>query len=70
MELAPALLPARLDRRRRDPSEVLPKPVLPSAVGVDGQLAVGLLESLRVELEQPRPRLFELRLVDGEGDAP
>ena len=59
VELAPALLPARLDRLRRHIREELPEPGLPGGIRVDRELAVSLFEPLGVDLEEPRPRQLE-----------
>jgi hypothetical protein len=59
VELAPAVTPARLDRFRRDVLEGRPEPLFAGAVGVGDERSLFLLEPLRVQLEQPCPRLFE-----------
>jgi hypothetical protein len=59
VELTPALLPAGLDRLRRHIREELPEPGLPGGVRVDRELAVSLLETLGVDLEEARPRRLE-----------
>jgi hypothetical protein len=60
VKLAPALLPARLDRLGGDPRELPAQASLPRRVRVDGELAVRFLEPLGVEIEQLRGRLLEL----------
>jgi hypothetical protein len=70
VELAPPLLPAGLDRTRRDLREELPEPRLSFGVRVDGELAVGLFEALRVELEEARPRRLERLVRNRECDPP
>ncbi|HEV2903239.1 MAG TPA: hypothetical protein VGW30_08260 [Gaiellaceae bacterium] len=70
VELAPPLLPAGLDRPRRDLREELPEPCLSVGVRVDGELAVGLFEAFRMELEEPGPRRLERLSRNRECDPP
>jgi hypothetical protein len=59
MELAPAVAPAGFDRFSRDVLEGGADPPFSRIVGVGDEGSVVLLESFRVQLEQPCPRLFE-----------
>src|SRR4029450_6827500 len=44
VELAPSLLPPRLDERGLDPAELCTEPLLPRAIRVDGEPAMGFLQ--------------------------
>jgi hypothetical protein len=55
VELAPALFPPGIDRRRRDAVEFAGQALLPGRIRVDQQLVFAFLEAFGVELEQPRP---------------
>jgi hypothetical protein len=68
VKLAPALLPARLDRARRDLGELASKAFLARGVGIDGELALTLLEALGMEVEQPCSGLFQPIRRDRDGD--
>jgi hypothetical protein len=65
MELAPRLLPALGERRRRD-LEMQAELTLAGVVGVDRVAAVDLLDADREQVEQ----LGELELAAGDEDAP
>jgi hypothetical protein len=58
MELAPTLLPPRLDGLGLDLAELLTEPGLAGVIGVDGERIVSLLETLGMQLEQARRRLL------------
>jgi hypothetical protein len=74
VELAPALLPARLDLRTRNRSEPLPHPRLARLVGVRGELDVpgplALLEPLGEELDEDGSRGLRFGSGHDDGDAP
>jgi hypothetical protein len=59
VELAPAVAPAGFDRFPRDVLEGGADPLFSRVVGVGDEGSVVLLESFRVQLEQPCRRLFE-----------
>jgi hypothetical protein len=73
MEVAPAVLPTRLDGRRRRLPERGPQSFLSCRVHVDRELQLvadlDLLEPRRYEREQPRPGNLCLRGRNADGDA-
>jgi hypothetical protein len=73
MERSPRVLPARLDRERRDPREQPRQTRETRRVGVDTELgltvAVDLVEALRGDVEQDRDRRLALPARNGDGDA-
>jgi hypothetical protein len=68
VEIPPPFLPSRLDRLDGDVGERGSHRGLAGGVGVDREFPVGLLEPLRVELEQLRPRFLQQLVRDGNGD--
>jgi hypothetical protein len=69
VELAPSFLPPRLDLGSRDLGEQRAKSLLAGRVRVDGDLSIGFLEALRMQLEEPRPRFLQLVVRDCDRDA-
>jgi hypothetical protein len=69
MELAPPLLPPRLNRRRGDAVELLPEARLAGRIGVDRDVRGALLEPLGMQLEQLRSGLFEQISGDRDDDS-
>jgi hypothetical protein len=67
VELAPTILPSRLDRFRGDVAERGPKSLLARRVGVRDERPLLLFEALRVQLEQPGSR--RLKGIGRDGDA-
>jgi hypothetical protein len=68
VKLAPALFPPRFDCARGDLGELATKAFLTGSVRIDGELVLALLEALRMEVEQPRPRLFQQFRRDRDRD--
>jgi hypothetical protein len=69
MELAPALLPPRLNRRSGDAFELLPEARLAGRIGVDRDVRGAFLEPLGMQLEQLRSDLFEQIGGDRDDDS-
>ena len=68
MELAPAVLPPWFDQLRGDVAERSPDPLFARSVRVGDQRSFCLLESLRVQLEELRPRRLQVIGRDRDAD--